>query len=444
MTQRLGSDKNSRLLWTGALLTIGLAVAFAIASLLTQQPASAPALTAAQEAAARDARITFFEHRAAADPLDFLSVNHLAAQYLQRARETGDVADYQRADFAASRSLQLVPSDNYADLVSLAAVRLVQHDYAAAERLADQATSLRPAKPAAIGVLADAQIGLGRYDDAEQTLAKMLEAESGLPELSRLANLAFLRGDRINAVVFWRQAIERSQGLPIENLAWARVQLGVTYFALGDLSQAASQHEKALDLYPGYPHALAGLAQVRAAERRWDEAIALNSAVIASLAQPSYVVALGDIYAASGQPEKADEQYALVQAIASLFRANGINTDLQIALFYLDHDLEVQRALAMATASYQAAPSVFAADALAWALYKNGRLEEAAGYASEATALGTLEPSFHFHAALISQALGDGKATANHLQRLSELNPRFSASQAGLATALLAEMETSR
>ena len=50
----------------------------------------------------------------------------------------------------------------------------------------------------------------------------------------------FLRGDRINAVVFWRQAIELGQGLPSENLAWARVQLGITHFALGDLSQADS------------------------------------------------------------------------------------------------------------------------------------------------------------------------------------------------------------
>ena len=79
-----GSDKNSRLFWTSAVLALGLAIAVAFATLLFEQPASESIPTAAQEIAAREARIAFFEQRAAADPLDFLSLNQLAGQYLQR------------------------------------------------------------------------------------------------------------------------------------------------------------------------------------------------------------------------------------------------------------------------------------------------------------------------------------------------------------------------
>ena len=64
--------------------------------------APAATISAAADAQLRSERITFFETRAAADPIDFVSLNILASEYLQRARETGDVADYNRAEYAAN------------------------------------------------------------------------------------------------------------------------------------------------------------------------------------------------------------------------------------------------------------------------------------------------------------------------------------------------------
>jgi tetratricopeptide (TPR) repeat protein len=434
------------LLWAAALLAAGLAVAAALFATQRDGTGAVTTRNAAEEAAAREARIAFFEQRAAADPLDFLSLNALTGQYLQRARETGDVADYQRAETAATRSLKLVPVDNYGGLIGLASVRLVQHDFAAVESLARDAMSLKPYEAAPHGLLADAQVGLGRYGDASKSLAAMVEIDAGLPALSRLAHLAFIRGDEINAVEFWRQAIEAAGGTaaPVENLAWAHVQLGVTYFTLGDIDKAASEHERALRLFPDYVHALAGLGQVRAAEQRWDDAAALYERAVARLPQPQYVVALGDVYTASGLDAEAVAQYALVEAIAALYRDNGINTDLQIALFYADHDIELPLALEMAQAAYAAAPGVYAADALAWALYKNGEYDEAARMSEAARAWDTPDASFYFHAALISRALGDDAAARDQLQRALDLNPRFAPLQAEQARALSAELEALR
>jgi tetratricopeptide (TPR) repeat protein len=400
--------------------------------------------SAAEEAAARDERIAFFEQRAAADPLDFASLNTLSGEYLQRARETGDVADYQRAEIAAQRSLELIPGDSFAGLIRLASVRFVQHDYTAVESLALQAQALRPGNAAPYGMLADSQIGLGRYDEADRSLQRMLELDAGLPALSRRANLAFLRGDRFNAVDFWKQAIRAGEGQPAENQAWAHVQLGVTYFALGDLSRAESEHERALKLYPEYVHALAGLAQVRAAQQRYEEAIDLYTHAVARQPQPQYVAALGDVLAAAGRGAEAEEQYALVDAIAALYEANGIDTDLQIALFFASHDRELTAALEMAEAAYDAAPNVYAADALAWALYKNGRYAEASRYAAEASARGTLEASFYFHAALIDSALGNDDSAFLHIKTALDLNPRFSPLHADEARGLFSRLEASR
>src|SRR6188508_167159 len=91
-----------QLLWLGAVLAAGLSLAATLSALfLNSGDAPAPKASATEESMAREQRIAFFEARAAADPIDFPSLNNLAAEYLQRARETGDVADYARAEAAA-------------------------------------------------------------------------------------------------------------------------------------------------------------------------------------------------------------------------------------------------------------------------------------------------------------------------------------------------------
>ena len=439
--RRLAPSGAAGLLWSAMLLAAGLSLAAALGGLLLGKPEATPAPSAAGQAAAREERIAFFEARAAADRLDFVSLNVLAGEYLQRARETGDVADYSRAEAAATRSLEIVPVDNYSGLILLGSVRLVQHDYAAVEDLARKALPLKPAGPAAYGLLADAQVGVGDYGAAAQTLEMMRGLDGGLPALSRLANLAFLTGDRINTIAYWQQAIDASQGLPVENQAWARVQLGVTYFALGDYNAAIDEHEAALGLFPDYVHALAGVGQAEAARQDWDASIAAYEGAVALQPLPQYVTALGDVYAAAGRPADAEEQYALVEAIAGLYREAGVDTDLQIATFYADHDGDLPLALEMAEAAYRAAPNAYAADALAWALYKNGRFAEGDALAREALDHGTLEAGFAYHAGLIRLELGDESGARDLLRDSLALNPRFSPLHADDASAVLASLE---
>jgi tetratricopeptide (TPR) repeat protein len=414
--------------------TIAFGAAAAAAALLSLAAAllaftggatSAPSgPSAAEELALRNERIRFFEQRAAADSIDFVSLNVLAWEYLQRARETGDVGDYTRAETAAIRSLSIVPRDNFSGKLALAAVKLVQHDFAAGLGLSDEALALKPASAAAHGLRSDALVGLGRYEEADAALQKMLELEAGEGALSRLAGLSFLEGDLLNAEDFWRQAIDRSAGMPAESRAWTRTQLGGLYLSQGDLRRAEREYNEALKTYPDFAHAVAGLAAVSAAQERWDEAIALYESVQQRQPQTEYVIALGDVYAKSGRPADAASQYALVEAIARLYEANGIGTELQLALYHADHG-DAARALALAEAAYEASPSVYAADAYAWALSKTGRLSEAATVASEATRFGTPEARFYYHAGLIRLALGDRQGAVAGLERALEINPYF-------------------
>jgi tetratricopeptide (TPR) repeat protein len=139
-----------------------------------------------------------------------------------------------------------------------------------------------------------------------------------------------------------------------------------------------------------------------------------------------YAINLGDVYAKMGERQKAAEQYALVRVIDKLYRANGVDTDLEIALFYADHDMKLQTSLEKARSAYDARPSIHAADALAWTLYKTGNYKEAQKHSSEALKLGTRDPLKLFHAGMIAKALGQREQAREYLQQAVELNPRFS------------------
>jgi tetratricopeptide (TPR) repeat protein len=371
------------------------------------------------------ATIAFWEQRIARDPQDFTAYNRLADAYTRRARQTGDITDYDGAETALEASLAVLPRGNVDAQFQLAFVRVAKHDFRGGLELAEQALEALPGDPFGLGVLGDAQLALGQYDEAEATYLAMAKAAPGLGSFSRLAAIYELRGDLEQAELTWRNALDLDGGTRPENSAWARTELGNFHLTYGDLDAADDAYVGALEAYPGYIHALAGLAQLHAAREEYDAAIALYEQVTARYPIPDYVIALGDAYAAAGMPEAASRQYALVDAINQLYQANGVNTDLQMALFLADHDRDLDESLRQARASAEARPSIQAADALAWALYKSGHLEEARTHAEEALRLGTQQPLYLFHAGMIAAKQGDTIAARHYLGRALDINPRF-------------------
>jgi Flp pilus assembly protein TadD len=80
-----------------------------------------------------------------------------------------------------------------------------------------------------------------------------------------------------------------------------------------------------------------------------------------------------------------------------------------MALFYADHDQRLDEALRIAEEHARERPTVRTMDTLAWALYKNGRAEEALEASKQALRLGTKEAIFYYHAGMIQARLGRRK-----------------------------------
>jgi len=141
-----------------------------------------------------------------------------------------------------------------------------------------------------------------------------------------------------------------------------------------------------------------------------------------------------------GDETAAQQQYDTVELIATLATTDEALVGRQLALFYANQDTQLHSALTAATAELNGRPDVYGYDVLAWVLFKNGRLDEAAAASEQALRLGTPEALFYYHAGMIAAAQGNTEQARQHLSHALELNPHFDFLQAQIAQETLATL----
>ncbi len=398
----------------------------------------------AKEFAAKDANtrsteaIAGLERRIEQQPTNLKSRLELASAYLQRARETGDPALYSLADRTLASALKIDPTS--ADVIAMqGTVALARHDFALALKLGRQALATDDERARFYGVVADAQIELGDYDGALESLQQMVNRKPDFASFSRVAYARELYGDTEGAIEAMQSAIEAGSSAP-ENVAWANVQIGNAYLSLNNERSASTAYDASLRAYPDYAGALAGQARIAAANGDFAKAVPLYQRAFERIPLAEYAIALGDVYQQMGDSQKATRQYDLVQAIDKLQTSNGVNTDMEIALFMVDHGIDPAGSLEKARKAFAVRPSIHAADVLAWALYQQGKTAEALGYSKQALRLGTRDPLMLFHAGMIAKANGDARSGELYLEQAVRLNPNFSLLYAKQAATALADV----
>ena len=371
-----------------------------------------------------DAQIQTLQNQLKVNANDWQAYSQLGLAYLQKARETGDPVYYQKSEGALNEALLFQP-DDYASISAKGALALARHQFRSALELGEQARQINPDRSYAYGVIADAQIELGQYSEAVETLQLMVDLRPDMSSYSRISYIRELHGDTAGALEMMQRAVD--SGTPSsESTAWSRTQLATLYFNTGDLEKAEKEYERTLQDRPDYVYAIAGLGRVRAAQGDTDEAIKLLTQAVGIMPMPDFVITLGDLYQTTGRQEAAIQQYKLVTTIEKLYRANGVDLDMEIALFNADHDRDPVGTLELARQAYQNRPSIQGADALAWVLYKNGNYKEARKYSGEALQLGTKDALKLFHAGMIALKLGNRAQATQYLEEALAINPHFS------------------
>ena len=391
-----------------------------------------------------DQAIRLFQQRVERNPRDFVSMAILGEAHALKARESGDPSGYERAEEALRKSLVQLPGYTRAR-TTLALVLCNRHRFAEGLALAAQVYNENPGNLTALAAMGDAQLELGRYSAAEATYQELLSASTEPSTLARMARLAELKGQTDEALRLLRRAAddERKTG-DAKAAAWYQVRLGEISFDAGRLDDAEHAFRAILKEFPDHHDATADLGKVLAARGRYDESIALLKKAVAIAAEPAVLAALGDLYARNGQEGLAQRTYARLEETALRYPEYR----RELSLFYSQHDRQLQRALDLAQKELEARPDVYGYDALAWALYKEGRPGEAAKAMAEALKLGTRDARLFYHAGMIYDRLGDRAKAATWLGRALALNPHFSLRDAEEAQRTLAalrpETEASR
>ncbi|MEO7317773.1 MAG: tetratricopeptide repeat protein, partial [Chthoniobacteraceae bacterium] len=356
----------------------------------------------------------------------------------QRQRDSADPKYYDFAELAYEHALGLQPRSAGA-MSGMAWVTGGRHVFDESTRWAEKALAVDPGNAAAVGILGDAAVELGDYDQAFEHYQKMMDLRPDLSSWSRGAHLLWITGEKDRAMSLMERAIKA--GAPFaENTAWCRAKLAMMLFHDGKLDAAEQVLEPALAASSRNIHVLLAAGRIAAALQDFSAARKHYETILESGPNHEALAALGDLCAQSGEADAAEKYYAQVEVL----HASGAAHDhVQMAKFYADHDRKLVDALRLAE-QHKLTRNVLEADTLAWVYFKNGDQPRAAEAVKRALSRGTPDAEMHFHAGMIAAAAGDRVSAQQHLQQALNLNPRFSVLLAPIAAKTLDELRSAK
>lgn len=417
---------------SGPAVLIGLLAVGTARFLDDPDPPAAP-VAAAETADVLGAR----QAAVAARPDDLLAWQALGQAYVEEAARGGDPGYYQDAADAFDRADRLSPQ-HPDTLVGRAGLALALHHFDQALVLGEQAQAAGGADAESLAVLIDANVELGRYDEAAELTQQLLDLRPGMAALTRASYQRELRGDldgaltamvQAEAAVGGADAARAGAAPPAAGGALATVVAlqGDILFSAGRPEDAAARYRRALELAPGLVLAEVGLARSDAALGRLEPAGERLRGLLEHSPTLAAATLLGDVEDAGGSTAvpangSTPGAEALVDVLVQLQRAAGGTVDLELAVHLADRgtpDVELARA------AYEARPSIYGADGLAWSLTRAGRADEAIPYVEASLATGTADAALRFHAATTYAAVGRTDEARRELQTALDTNPHF-------------------
>jgi len=422
-------------LLVGVVLTLGIK---SLSSIFNVKP---PTSVSTAEAATSkvDQRILRAQQVIGRMPAKSDGYNQLASAYMQKARETGDFDFNAKADAAITQSLGIEP-DNYDALKLRAKLQLTYHRFAEALETAHRAQRFRTDDADVWGQMTDALVELGDYPRAVKSAQKMVDLRPDSSAYARISYLRSLHGDINGAIEAMKAAVQAANPNDPEAVAWCRVQLGNELMNAGKLDVAEQEFDEALLTFADHHLALQAKARARVAAGDLQGAVQIYKRQREKAPSADVAQALGELYTLLGRAGAAKNEY---ETFESLERENAAieRSWRHMVNYWLDHDANLEESLRLATSEYESRKDIFTCDSQAWALFKNGRVEEAKKVIDEALRTGTKDARINFHAATIYKALNLRDKAADHLRLAVGLNSSFDPVQVQSARKMLAELE---
>ena len=315
-----------------------------------------------------------------------------ATIFITEQRITGEHHFYYAAIEKILNGVLSLDSNNFEAKVYKASLRMSQHQFADALKIAEEARAINPNNAYVYGILVDANVELGNYAEAVAVSDKMQALKPSLESYSRASYLREIYGDYNGSIEAMKLAVKA--GLPgSEPQSWSRNVLGDLFYNVGNYKEAKAAYEENLILRPSYAPSMAGLAKIETLNKNYPRALALLDSANNIMQQNSFVEQKADVYAAMGDTAKAAAQYKEVQKLLISDAATpGHSVSLELTRSFIKTN-QWDSAHKYGMMEYSVRPkNIDVNNELAWIAYNQKDMVKAKEYLKTALSTGSKNP----------------------------------------------------
>ena len=273
-------------------------------------------------------------------------------------------------------------------------------------------------------LLADLDMQEGRYELARAGFEELIAQHATWDHLARLAHWHSKLGDFSEADRLYAEAEDDLTAKQMLSYAWLEVQRGLLAFNRGNYTGAWSHYLRAESAYPGHWYTAEHIAELLAAEERFDEALEMLREVVERTEKPELQQALGEMYICAGRENLAQVwlESALTSYLESV-RRGDVHYFHHLADYYAGPGAEPAEALQWARRDIELRSNFSTQTTLAWALFLTHQTEEALEQMRLALSSGVRDAVVFSTAADLFEAAGDLSSSRRYASVALEINP---------------------
>lgn len=379
-------------------------------------------LAAAVEWPKTVAKVDELKQIIAKKPDEVKSRLQIATIYMAEARITGEHPYYYPAVLKILDGVLSIDPRNFEATTFKASVKMSQHHFAEARELAERARQINPNNAYVYGVLVDANVELGNYEEAVAISDKMQALKPSLESYSRASYLREIYGNYPSSIEAMKLAVQA--GLPgSEPYCWSKNTLAHLYVVTGQLDKAENEYKEILAIRPSYAFALGGQAKVQMLRKEYDKALATLDKASAIMPEFSFHEQMAEIYALQGNKEKAAGKYAEVVKMLDEDAQSGHTVDLELCKLYTKTG-QLDSAAYYGEKEFAKRPKNNDVNhALATVAFQRNDLQKAQEYVEAAMRTGSKDPELLQQASQIALAMGNVSESKKLIAEAKKVNP---------------------
>ncbi len=293
------------------------------------------------------------------NPNDYEARLNLIELYVKEARVTGEHGHYYPA--ALELANQILSADSikgdlvFRTLMTKAGIQLSLHEFSDALETGLAALKVNDRNAQVYGVLVDAYLEMGDYDNAVKMADKMITIKPDLRSYSRISYMREVFGDADGAIEAMGMAV--GAGFPgTEETAWAMLTLGELHQNYKDPATAEKIYNEILKIRKDYPFAIGALASIYFDRKDYEKTEATLKEGIDIIPEVGFYVQLAELYKVQNRTEELE---ALIPEILAMLKDdvdNGHIMNLEYAHLYLDIVEDMDKAYEYAKKEYDKRP----------------------------------------------------------------------------------------